>query len=220
MNATDERHGTSAGYIAGCRDWCCWQAKQRYDKRRRWEARQGFARKVPVIGTLRRLQSLRAMGWSMPRIAARAGIATSQMYDIGRHATLYAKTHRTIAEVYEAMANEQPPATTTGEKHAITKGLRTAARNGWVTPDRWFDIDDPNEQPDPGYTERVPNSPRTHDEIDPVVVDRILAGDMSLARGATKAERIEVVRRWAGSLNELERLTSWEPRRYVQKEAS
>lgn len=159
------------------------------------------------------------MGWSVPRIAARAGIATSQMYDIGRHATLYAKTHRRIAEAYEAMANEQPPATTTGEKHAITKGLRTAERNGWVTPDRWLDIDT-DEQPDPGYVERVHNSPRYYRDLDTVVVDRILAGDMSLARGATKAERIEVVRRWAGSLNELERLTSWEPRRYVGKEAS
>ena len=49
---------------------------------------------------------------------------------------------------------------------------------------------------------------------DPVVIDRILAGDFTLAKTATKAERVEVVARWQGALNELERATGWRADRY------
>ena len=60
------------------------------------------------------------------------------------------------------------------------------------------DIDDPDERPDMNARD---------DEVDEVVVLRILAGDFTLT--ANRAERYEVVRRWTGADNELERRTRW-----------
>lgn len=151
MSPDDPRHGRSAGYIAGCRGQCCWKAKQRYDKRRRWEALQGQPRKVSTVGAIRRIQALQVLGWSVPVIAERCGINHRQLYGLDRYPTCYMRTHRTIAEVYEQLADRLPPETTKSERISATRARRHAQRQGWAAPDRWLDIDDPNEQPDPGY---------------------------------------------------------------------
>ncbi len=69
---------------------------------------------------------------------------------------------------------------------------------GWLPPLAWLDIDNPAETPDLSAID---------DEVDEVVVDRLLGGDWSLR--ATRAERWEVIERWSGSDNELERRTGW-----------
>jgi hypothetical protein len=141
VSDNDPRHGTTAGYIAGCRSVCCWRAKQRYDKRRRWEALQGKPRKVSSVGAVRRVRALQALGWSVPRIAAETGLNHRQIYSLHRYPTVYLRTHKVIADVYERLAMRFPPERTTSERHSATKTRRHAQRNGWPPPLAWDDID-------------------------------------------------------------------------------
>jgi hypothetical protein len=50
------------------------------------------------------------------------------------------------------------------------------------------------------------------------VVQRILAGDWRLP--CNPAEKTAVIEQWAGPLNELERLTGWNVRRYKNGDAA
>lgn len=206
MLPDDPRHGTLAGWNAHRRagqPQCepCLTGKRRYEKQRLIHARH----KVPALGSQRRIQALRAIGYSLQELADAGG----WNYDHGafkyplRASTITVRTAERIAALYERL--HLTPST--GPQ--ASKCRIQAESKGWPTPDRWYDIDDPAEHPDPGYREA-----RRHHDHDPVVVDRILAGDMSLAATATKAERVAVVARWSGSLNELERATGWQARRY------
>lgn len=141
MSPDDPRHGQPRGYGAGCRQECCLRAKIRYDKRRRWEAHQGFARRVPARGAVRRFQALKALGWSPQRIADDAGLHPSHLRSLHRYPTCYRATHVALAETYERLCMSLPPTSTTAEKHAATKVARCAARNGFAPPLAWDDID-------------------------------------------------------------------------------
>jgi hypothetical protein len=79
-----------------------------------------------------------------------------------------------------------------------------ATKHGWPPPLAWDDIDN-----DP-----APAATVEHLDVDPVVVERILAGD---AVNATTAERRAVVARWpetGRSYADLARLTGWKVERY------
>jgi hypothetical protein len=216
MNANDDRHGTSAGYIAGCRETCCWRAKQRYDKTRRLELlTTGERRIVPTWRALRRIQALQALGWSVPQIAVQVGLNHRHLYSLARHPTIYRSTFDAIDAAYQRMCMTRPVPRTTGERSGVTKAKRYAERNGFPPPLAWDDIDDPDE---------TPGAPKAdHSYVDEAVVLRVLTGDARQASKATPAERAEVVRRWRADgrpLNDLERLTGWQSRRYIDKEAS
>lgn len=198
-------------YLYGCRCETCRDACARYERGRQWDILSGNPRTVPVVGAKRRVQALQRIGWSAERLSIELGHSRAWLHvtltrDGGR---LYRRNHEAIAALYDRLRYTPGPS-------AIT--ARRAAAADWPEPDAWWDIDDPAEQPDPGYTDK-----RAHDDHDPVVVDRILGGDSTLARTATKAERVEVVARWRADgrpLNELERLTRWEPRRYLSKDVA
>ena len=199
MDSHDNRHGSSAGYNAGCRCAPCWAAKQRYDKRRRWELHQtGTYRKVPAIGAQRRIEALQRLGWSVPVLSKRLGVTSSAVYDLGRYDTIYRTTHDRIAAVYEELSGRLPDPQTPGERMSVSRARNHAIRCGYLSPLAWLNIDDPDERPDMNARD---------DEVDEVVVLRILAGDFTLT--ANRAERYEVVRRWTGADNELERRTRW-----------
>ena len=75
--------------------------------------------------------------------------------------------------------------------------------------------------PDPANVEQGaeggarPMTRETKSELDPVVVERLLAGDVV---PTTIAEKREVVRRWSEtgrSLSDLARMTGWKPERYA-----
>lgn len=141
-------HGRPADYNAGCRCPECWTAKQRYDKRRRWEyLSTGQRRKVPAYRALRRLQALQRLGWSIPVLATRLGLHHQSVYDIGRAPTLYRSRYDKIAALYEELCMTCPTGTNQGERSGITKARRHAERMGWPPPLAWDDIDDPDEQP-------------------------------------------------------------------------
>lgn len=224
MKADDVRHGTRAGYYAhrkhdqpAC-DRCkraAAAAQARYDHNRD----HGIPGRVSPLGTQRRLQALIALGYTWTNLDAHLGNRMAEKFGSERLTYVFPSTHAKIFALYESLRDTMPPQTTSKERGAVTKAKRMAARRGWAAPDRWYDIDDPNERPDPGYDDYRNQQDKS---VDAVVVDRILSGDMTLARSATKAERVEVVARWRAdgrALNELERLTGWEPRRYRREVA-
>lgn len=148
MNADDERHGTSAGYIAGCRDECCLRAKVRYDKQRRWELHTtGKYRKVPSFRVIRRIRALQALGWSVPQIAKRCDMSFQHLYMLSRHETAYVTTLETIVGVYDVLSMSLPPETNMGERIGASRARNHARRMGWPPPLAWSDIDDPDEEP-------------------------------------------------------------------------
>jgi hypothetical protein len=205
VSPDDPRHGTTAGHVAGCRCQPCHTAKMRYDKCRRWEAQQGLARKVPSLGTVRRIQALRALGWSTRIIAREAEMHHSALARIGDYPTVYRATTHTIALVYERLSMALPPQTNQAEKHAVTKTRRTARRHGWPPPLAWDDID---RDPEPVATE-------TEHDVDDVVVDRIVAGENL---PANNRERFAVVARYLElglPLRDLASRLGWKPERYL-----
>jgi hypothetical protein len=100
---------------------------------------------VDVTGTRRRIQALRAIGWSARVIAEKAGSAEARIQLIASGAQptvrhfLAVKIVRTFAELHQTPA---PP----GCSATITK--RHALANGWAPPGAWDDIDDPAAMPD------------------------------------------------------------------------
>lgn len=213
----DARHGTTRGFHAGCRCAPCRRARSRYEKESRLIRIQGGRRSVPAIGAQRRIQGLMRLGWSSTDIAKAAGWSNRNYVlrvingQKGKPTTwLEARTDNTIREVFERMAMKLPEMTPI---RARTRSL--AAKKGYLPPLAWDDIDNPNERP-----VGVTNDHRAKDTIDPIVVERFLARDITPGLWATLAEKREIVRRWDGGANELERLTGWNYQRYAEQDGA
>ncbi len=194
MTPDDPRHGTYAGYTAGCRMDCCRDAARMYQKVRELEAHRGMRRTVSSRGARRRIQALACLGWSSYDVSAYQGKVGEWTRQVLMRDVIFRSTHEAIAEAYEALSTRKP----TGNPQIVARTKNRAARLGWVPPLAWDDID---RDPEPPTAEPV--------YLDEVVVDRILAGDRL---DATPAERAEVVRRWLNTgrpLADLERLTGW-----------
>lgn len=212
MNPLDPRHGTTRGFHAGCRDQCCRAAISRYQKTIRWNQLTGQRLSVPALGAQRRIQALMAMGWTGNNIAKVAGfkhpnyVRRVLVGQKGKPCTwLERKTHDAIVEAFEKLAMKLPPSL---PHHARTRTM--ARRRGFLPPLAWDDIDNPAERP------RRTSDLRMGDDVDEIAVERVLAGDPS--GHTTTAEKREVVRRWTGTRNELERLTGWNVTRYTTRE--
>lgn len=210
MSPEDPRHGTVAGHIAHQREgggYCapCIAAKSRYDKGRVFAAHRGVGYTVPALGARRRLQALQARGWSRQRIAEAAGwTSTGALNYLMRSDTITRNTHDRLAEVYERLAMQDPP-----DEMAARRARTWARRHGYVPPLAWDDIDR-DERPTFGGHD---------DDIDPVVVFRLLAGDHV---PSTRAEKVEAMRRWrarGGSEKAFCDLHGWKTGRYVTREA-
>jgi hypothetical protein len=141
LPADDPRHGTTRGHAAGCRCFGCRKARNDDEARRR-KYRQvlGVHRRVPALGTQRRIRALMALGWTGRDISNRCGWASAEATtEITKDRQfVYTATAAKIAGVYEELCMTPGPS---------LKGLREAARKGWPPPLAWDDIDDPNETP-------------------------------------------------------------------------
>jgi len=84
MNPTDPRHGTRAGYLAGCAEPCCTKAHTRYIQRYliARAARGGRRLLLPVTEVQTHLDSLAAQGMSVAGIAAAAHLPPSTIGNI------------------------------------------------------------------------------------------------------------------------------------------
>lgn len=190
MHDDDKRHGTKYGYQLGCRLDCCRSANTRALKR--WRA--GLTSNlIDATGTVRRVQALVALGWTLAEISQEAGGYTKNWsHLLLKQQTVTTDTAKKIAATYDRLSMRVPD----GPYRERTR--RRAQRNGWLPPLAWIDIDDLDERPD--LTAR-------DDSVDEVVVLRFLGGDLTVR--TNRAERYEIVRRWHGSDAELERHTGW-----------
>lgn len=163
-----------------------------------------------AVGVQRRVRGLAAQGHTIGAIAAAAGVCPEGLRRLARKSTLQRVEPHVIAGVIAAvtqLGNVTPP-----PGRQTSRRRTTAAQRGWLPLDVWDDIDDPNEDPlaevDPDY-------------LDPVLVDRIIAGDYTLLEQIpnTHPARGEVCRRWhhAGrSLADLERRSGWRVATYFR----
>lgn len=172
-----------------------WQRTWRRDR-----ALRAGPRIVDGIGTRRRLQALMRLGHSTPTIATMGGWGTAEAVQqlLTRERVTTAVRDR-VAAAYDALC--MTPGTSTSTR-------RYALRHGWAPPLAWDDIDDPDEAP---KIDAAPSDddPEGSDDVDQVVVDRILARQRT---PATVAERLAALDAWlrAGrSKTDFERTTGW-----------
>lgn len=173
-----------------------------------------------VVGLQRRLQALTALGWSMLAVSQEGGLSLESVKKLRRakrRSFVRRDVAEAIVETYDRLHMRIPP-----DGPSKSKTLADAKLKGWPPPLAWTNIDDPDEHPSGvGHQPRYRNDNRDTTECDPVVVDRILAGDWELP--CTPAEKAEVGARWVaagGSTYRLEQLTGWRLSRYYKKGAA
>lgn len=200
------RCGTVAGYLAGCKCVDCKAARARRAKQDRCIPNT----MIPAIGSARRIRALAALGYDWVTLGRELGVSRDQIRQWSVNTTRTTRgTAERIAVAYDRLSMTLPPAETTTQRCTVARARNRAQAEGWAVPLAWDEgtIDDPAASPTAGT--------RSRRGCDQSVVDRILAGDYRLP--ATKTERAAVVRRWLAdgrSLNELERATGWNARRY------
>lgn len=150
MSPDDPRHGTYPGAVNHYQEGepaCgpCKEASAAYKRNRRTRLYLGRteALMVPSRGTLRRIEALQALGWSVATIGRRAGHSEYWAYVLPRHERVHESTAREVARVYEELSMTLPPET------MYTARTRAAARaKGYAPPLAWDDIDN-DEAPAP-----------------------------------------------------------------------
>lgn len=152
MRADDPRHGTNAGYDAGCRGSCCRRAAAEYERQRRYDTILGRPpRTLDAQGTQRRIQALVAIGYTFREIAERLGVSHDRARGLATRPTQFVRrtTADDVAAVFEELCMKPAP-----EGWHSSYAKTTARRNGWLPPLAWLDIDDPDERPDAGKEAR------------------------------------------------------------------
>jgi hypothetical protein len=212
LTPDDPRHGTLAGYVAGCNgrnNGCkpCADAKYRYEKLRSLELGHGQQRMMDSTGTVRRIQALLAIGWTYKHIGELAGSYTLHWASqIARSPRTNSHTREAVARVYKELSMKVGPS---------TLGAQRAKAKGWVPPLAWDDetIDDPNAEPykvPKTLKQRENHNGRERQRIDPVVIERALLGQKVKANAL---ERVEIIRRWTAkgeSVHSICQIQGWQ----------
>lgn len=213
MSPEDARHGSYAGAVQHWMDGertCdpCRLAGNRSRKRRKLAEHNGRPVQVDSGATVRRLRALQALGHPMPTVARLADLPVGTLHRLTsvRNPFVRRATAEAVEATYERLCMTVPVG------RYVKRDRARAVAKGWLPPLAWLDIE-----------AGVVANERIYSDVDPVVVDRILAGDMTLAKTATRAERTQVVARWRAdgrSMAELERLAGWKTERYATKEVA
>jgi transcriptional regulator with XRE-family HTH domain len=214
MTPDDPRHGQSGGWAAHRRagqDACqaCKDANALYQRRYRKLRVLYGDRSVDPAGTVRRLQALMTLGWSMAAVAERIGMKDRQIWWTTRQKYLRVATAARIAAAYDELVDLAPPTDTKAQRISVARTLAHASRKGFHPPIAWDDdtIDDPAAEP---YAEL------DDDQVDEAVVARLLEGRQVKS---TKAEKFEAMRRWIAAgrpQEELYRAHGWKSGRYTE----
>lgn len=94
---------------------------------------------VDPTGTMRRLQALHTLGWTILAIARQANM-DRQALDRAMHGQgVTAATAKTVARIYNQLWNTPAPTGTRGEKSSATRARNLATTNGWAPPAAWDD---------------------------------------------------------------------------------
>lgn len=213
MTPDDPRHGTSAGYCAGCRERCCRKAMADWTRHARTRRYLHGPLKVAPLGTTRRLQALVALGYSTAQLDAALGQQRTYVLALlARDHLIHRTTAHRVAALYDHLSMRPPDESTQYKKSAATRSRSLARRNGWAPPLAWegIDIDDPAARPEIG------SPARPKDSLDEVVVERVMRGERL---PMTHAERVAVVskmRAQGHGLTEIEARTGIKkPYRYA-----
>lgn len=153
---------------------------------------------IGATGARRRLQGLAVQGWDLGRLSPLTGVNESTLAAIRSGVT-----ERVSVRMHDAI---ETAADQIGMRVGESRQARqNADRKGWAGLLAWEDIDNPDETP-VGALE---------DSIDPVVVDRLLAGNRV---PSTRAEKVAAMTRWMAqgrSQRSLCLMHGWQETRYV-----
>lgn len=175
-----------------------------YKKRWTWDALNGRPRIVSATGTRRRIEALMWLGWSGHVIGQRLGMTGNNVTRIRQSETLTSTMAGRVARLFDELCMTLP----TGNVQAITNVRNIARRRGYLPPLAWDDID---HDPEPARAER---DGLKHEQVDHIVVERLLAGERI---HATRAEKDEAMRRWKAmgrSERSLCEIHGWKDARY------
>lgn len=146
---------------------------------------------VVSVGAIRRMEALRALGFTVPNIADRLGVNRRKVLDMwGRPACAY-RRWAAIRDLYDELSTT-PAGELQGSEHGRARAL--AKRSGFILPMEWegYDIDDPRVTP-PRAIRRPRQKDSAEQPVDEVLVQRILDGRHD--GSASKAERNAAFRR-------------------------
>ena len=169
--------------------------------------------RINARGAVRRLRALIALGYSSAQLAEAIGYSEGPMKILvqGKRDWIRADTDRRIRDAYERLSMRLPKPQTHHERAWVTRSQERARRMGWAVPLAWDDIDR-DEMP------RGTTHERSDDDIDSVIVDRLLAGERVRSN---RAEKVEAMRRWrdaGGSERALCVMHGWPASRYIERE--
>ena len=128
----------------------------------RWRSHTPAERKaythVPAIGTRRRLQALMWLGYSPAAMGRHLGLDHSIVWRWARNENVTRITAARVRRMFDELSTQPLDPQTKAEKISVNKMRAQARRNGWHSPDAWWDvdIDDPDAAPD---TASVPDEP-------------------------------------------------------------
>lgn len=110
---------------------------------------------VTSLGITRRVRALSRIGYSAQRIADAAGVHLDTVIDARRTVREFVavKVRDGILAAYDQLADTPAVGEAERDRAGITRTRNHAARAGWPPPLAWDDIDNPHEQPDPGWSE-------------------------------------------------------------------
>lgn len=93
--------------------------------------------KVPALGTLRRVQALVAIGWTIAELARRLDIPRLRLDRLDERSHVQAQTARAVDALFRELCMTPGPS---------NRARRAAERKGWPPPLAWDDIDNPRER--------------------------------------------------------------------------
>jgi hypothetical protein len=133
--------------------------------------RAGLVSSLPAS---RRIRALAALGWSMTEQGKQAGMCLQQMWEIAslRKAHITGETHTRVCDLFERLCDKPGPS---------DRARRCATRKGWLPP---LDLDDSLEFP------AEPADP--DEEVDDILVDRVLAGERAELNDAELITAVKV----------------------------
>jgi hypothetical protein len=151
------RHGTPQAYNrCACRCGDCTDAIRQHhrDARRRAAHNKWATTPNPTwldrTGTIRRIQALAAIGWSLSAQGKLLGLTpygvTAILAATNRTRIRY-DTAQQIRHLYNQLAGTPAPQHTRSQRISAQRAIAHARRQGWASPLAWNDIDNPNERP-------------------------------------------------------------------------